>query len=233
MAIGLLAVGAKQLGSPALVSFTLAAFVGMIVSTPFLTDGGVRVFAATIPFFAIPFVFSVALLSPARWRPRRGLSEEARPPGARAPVALVMGLALVAIIVIAGPVAAALVSKPAVRMRTCPNGRSAKAFLGGEAVELVRDSADTDLGQFEIRRFDPQPLEIRGLLAGVRPGTTILSALDDRGVPYVAVIEGHQAAPRSSPLYLCGSRVSDETTRAASQLYGAPLNVFFGRPLNP
>jgi len=236
MSTAFLAAGTSRLRSPALLSFTLAVFAGMIVSTPFLADGtsGVRVFAATIPFLALPFVFSVVLLSPAQLhRSQLGPADQTATSRRRTPVALAIGLALVTIIVIAGPVAAALVSKPAVRTHTCPNGRPAKAFLGGEAVELVRDSSDSDLDQFKIGRFDPQQLEIGGLLAGLRPGTTILSALDDQGEPYIAVIEGHQTAPRSSPLYLCGSRVSDETTRASSELYGAPINVFLGRPLNP
>jgi hypothetical protein len=161
-----------------------------------------------------------------------GVNESQRP-RARIPISLAVGLALVAFIVIGGQVAAALVSSPEVHARTCPDGRPAKTFLGGEAVQLVRDSADRDLDQFKIRRFDPQQLEIRGLLASVQPGTTILSALDDHAVPYIVVIDGRQSAPRSSPLYLCGSKVSDATTRASAELYGAPLNVFVGRPLNP
>jgi hypothetical protein len=236
MVVAFLGIGVSRLRSPALVPFTLAAFVGMIVSTPFLADGtsGVRVFAATIPFLALPFMFSVALLTrPQLRRTQDGCVDEGQRARARLPIALVIGLALVAIIVIAGPLAAALVGKPAVRARSCPDGRPAKAFLGGEAVQLVRDSADRDLDQFKIGRFDPQQLEIRDLLANVRPGDTILSALDDHGAPYIAVVEGRQSAPRSSALYLCGSRVSDATTRTSAEIYGAPLNVFVGRPLNP
>jgi hypothetical protein len=235
MVAAFVGVGASRLGSPALVAFTLAAFVGMIVSTPFLADGtsGVRVFAATLPFLALPFMFSVTLLTrPQLRRRQRSDMNEGQRPSARVPAALTTGLALVAIIVIAGPVAAALVGKPEVRAHTCPNGRPAKAFLGGESTELVRDSADRDLDQFKIGRFDPQQLEIRGLLAGVRPGTTILSAIDDHGVPYIVVVDGRQSAPRSSPLYVCGSKVSDATTRASAETYGAPLNVFVGRALN-
>jgi hypothetical protein len=236
MVVALVGAGASRLRSSALVSFTLAAFVGMIVSTPFLADGtsGVRVFAATIPFLALPFMLSVALVTRPQLRRSQGggVNESQRPP-ARIPIPLAVGLALVAFIVIAGPVAAALVSRPEVHARTCPDGRPAKAFLGGEAVQLVRDSADRDLDQFKIGRFDPQQLEIRGLLASVRPGTTILSALDAHAVPYIVVIDGRKSAPRSSPLYLCGSKVSDATTRASAELYGAPLNVFVGRPLNP
>jgi hypothetical protein len=230
------AAGASRLGSPALVSFTIAAFVGMIVSTPFLADGtsGVRVFAATIPFLALPFMFSVALLTrPQVQRAKDAYVNEGQRPHKRVPIPLAIGLALVAVIVIAGPLAAALVGKPEVRARSCPNGRPAKAFLGGESVQLVRDSADHDLDQFKIGRFDPQQLEIRGLLASVRPGMTLLSAIDDRGAPYIVVIDGRQSAPHSSTLYLCGSKVSDATTRASAETYGAPLNVFFGRPLNP
>jgi hypothetical protein len=235
MVVAFIAAGASRLGSPALVSFTLAAFVGMIVSTPFLADGtsGVRVFAATLPFLALPFVFSVALLTRPQLRQgQQGCVNEARRPGERVPAALAIGVALVAVIVIVGPVAAALVGEPEVRARNCPNGRPAKAFLGGEAVQLVRDSADRDLDQFKLGRFDPQQLEIRGLLTGVRPGTTILSTLDDHGVPYIAVIGGHQSAPRSSILYVCGSKVGDATTRASAEIYGAPLNVFVGRALD-
>jgi hypothetical protein len=234
MTAAVLARGARRLGSPALVSFTLATFVGMIVSTPFLADGtsGVRVFAATIPFLALPFVFAVALLSrpmPTQTR----LAEKSVPSRVRVPAALAIGVALVATIVFAGPVAAAFVSRPDIDARTCPDGRAAKAFLGGEAVELVRDHDDRSLDQFKVGRFDAQQLEVRGLLAGVRPGATILSALDKRGAPYLVVIDGRRSAPRSSVLYLCGSRVSDPSTRAASQTYGAPINVFYGRPLNP
>jgi hypothetical protein len=178
-------------------------------------------------------MFSVALLTrPQVQRSQGGGVNGGQRPRARIPIPLAIGLALVAIIVIAGPLAAALVSKPEVRARNCPSGRPAKAFLGGEAVQLVRDSADRDLEQFKIRRFDPQQLEIRGLLASVKPGTTILSAIDGRGVPYIVVIDGRQSAPRSSPLYMCGTKVSDATTRASAEIYGAPLNVFFGRPLN-
>jgi hypothetical protein len=236
MVVAFIAAGVSRLGSPALVAFTIAAFVGMIVSTPFLADGtsGVRVFAATSPFLALPFTFAVALLNRPQLRRGQGSRvNEAGNPRMRIPLALTIGLALVAIIVIAGPVAAALVGRPDVRAHNCPDGRPAKAFLGGEAVQLVRDSADRDVDQFEIGRFDPQQIEIRGLLASVRPGETILSAFDDRGEPYIAVIEGRQSAPRSSVLYLCGSRVSDATTRASAETYGAPLNVFVGRPLNP
>jgi hypothetical protein len=228
--------GAARLGTPVLVSFTLAAFLGMIASTPFLADGtsGVRVFAATIPFLALPFMFSVVVLTGPRPQARQGgFMSEGRRARPRVPAALVLGLTLVALIVIAGPIAAALVSKPEVRARDCPDGRPAKAFVGGEAIELVPDSADRDLEQFKIARFDPQQLEVRGLLGDVQPRTTMLSALDGHSAPYLAVIPGHQSAPRSSPLYLCGSKVSDATTRAAAETYGAPLNVFFGRPLNP
>jgi len=237
MVVAFLGAGASRLRSPALVGFALAAFVGMIVSTPFLADGtsGVRVFAATIPFLALPFMFSVARLTQPQLRRTRGggVDEHPQETRARIPLPLAVGLALVAIIVIAGPLAAALVSKPEVHAQSCPDGRPAKAFLGGEAVQLVRDSADRDLDQFKIGRFDPQHLEIRGLLASVRPGTTILSALDDHAVPYVVVIDAHTSAPRSSPLYLCGSKVSDATTRVSAEIYGAPLNVFVGRPLKP
>jgi hypothetical protein len=235
MVMAFVTVGASRLGSPVLVWFALAALVGMIVSTPFLADGtsGVRVFAATVPFLALPFMFSVALLTRPRLPPSPGSrANEMQRPRARIPAALAIGLALVAISVIGGPLAAALVSKPEVRAHTCPDGRPAKAFLGGEGVQLVQDSADRDLDQFKIGRFDPQQLEIRGLLASVRPGTSILSALDDDAVPYIVVIEGRQSAPRSSPLYVCGSSVSDATTRASAETYGAPLNVFVGRPLN-
>jgi hypothetical protein len=234
VSIALLARGAERIGSPALVSFTLAVFVGMIVSIPFLADGtsGVRVFAATIPFLALPFVLSVTVLSRNRGRSERGRLDEARAPRASTPLALVIGVALVAVIVIAGPVAAALVTRPDVRAHTCPDGRPAKAFLGGEGVTLVQDAEDRDLEQFKFHRFDAQQLEIRGLLAGVRAGTTVLSTADDQGVPYIAVIEGLRSASRSSVLYLCGSTVSDATTRASSEVYGAPLNVFVGRPLN-
>jgi hypothetical protein len=236
MATALLAAGASRLRSPALVSFTLAVFAGMIVSTPFLADGtsGVRVFAATIPFLALPLVFSVVLLSPRqRSQVPIGPPHDPLTRRARTPLALVVGLALVAIIVIAGPVASAFVGKPDARAHDCPDGRPAKAFRGGEAVQLVTDSADRDLDQFKIGRFDAQQLEIRGLLASAQPGTTILSAADDHDAPYIAVVEGRQSAPRSSILYLCGSKVSDATTRASSEIYGAPLNVFVGRPLNP
>jgi hypothetical protein len=236
MVAAVLARGTARLRSPALVSFTLAAFFGMIVSTPFLSDGtsGVRVFAATIPFFALPFVLSVAVLSPRM----HGTSDDKRAPDSPAPkggapIALVIGLALVAVVVIGGPVAAAFVSKPAVRDRTCPDGRPAKAFIGGEAVQLVSDSADRDLDQFKISRFDPGQLDIRGLLAGARPGDTIMSVLDDHGATYIVVVPGRRSAPRSAPLYLCGSKVSDATTRSSAELYGAPLNVFVGRPLEP
>jgi hypothetical protein len=235
MVVAFVAAGASRLRSPSLVGFTLAAFVGMIVSTPFLADGtsGVRVFAATIPFLALPFMLSVVLVTRPQLRRSQGEGvNESQRPRARVPIPLAVGLALVAFIVIGGPVAAALVSRPEVNARTCPDGRPAKAFLGGEAVQLVRDSADRDLDQFKIGRFDPQQLEIRGLLTGVRPGTTILSALDDHGVPYIAVVAGHQSAPRSSILYLCGSKVGDATTRASAEIYGAPLNVFVGRALN-
>jgi hypothetical protein len=229
-------VGVRRAGARSLVWFTLAAFIGMIVSTPFLADGtsGVRVFAATIPYLALPFVFAVTTLSSAQARRRQQDGEdEGRRPGARVPAALAIGLTLVALIVIAGPVAAALVGKPGIRARSCPDGRPAKAFVGGEASELVRDSADRDLDQFKISRFDPVQLEIRGLLAGVRPGTTILSALDGNAVPYIVIIEGRHSAPRSSPVYLCGSKISDATTRASAETYGAPLNVLAGRRLNP
>ncbi|HZA52447.1 MAG TPA: hypothetical protein VE549_17000, partial [Myxococcaceae bacterium] len=116
MVVVFVAVGASRLGSPALVSFTLAAFVGMIVSTPFLADGtsGVRVFAATIPLLALPFAFSVALL--ARRRPGGGEGGdrviEGRRSGPRVPAALAIGSALVIVIVIGGPLAAALVGRP-------------------------------------------------------------------------------------------------------------------------
>ena len=226
--VAFVVLGTARVKSPAW-EFALVSLAGIALSLSLTTirDIGPRVYAATVPFFALFFAGAVAIIA----RFIRG-APTATPPLAkrsrlRSWVPVAVGATIVAITVFATPLATATVSKPEVRSRTCPDGRRAVAFTGGVAVHLVpnKPNAESELDDIDLAQFSPDSLEIAGLLQGLPPGVTILQALPVGRHPelVLTVVDGYVDPPGRSVLYLCGrTRVADPE---------GVLPVFFGTPL--
>jgi hypothetical protein len=210
-------------------NFALVSFAAIAVSIPLTTvrDAGPRVYAATVPFFALTFAGAAAILD-------RLVVGAHEPAPARAPrlsktswVPVTVGGSIIAVVLFATPVAMATVTKPEVHPRTCPDGRRPVAFTGGVAVHLVANEprAEDELDDLDLARFSPEAIEIAGSLQGLPPRTTILQALRLGKPPYfvLAVVDGLVDAPGRTVLYLCGE------TRATAPAVDLP--VFFGAPL--
>lgn len=239
--LGFVVVGTDRLQADRQLRLALAAMVAVVACLPFLGVDTVRVFAAAMPFLALPLALAVGALAragpPARLRTTAVEDRVARPGGGTGP--LVTGGVLVGAILLGTPVAMATVDRPALPDRRCPDGRAAEPLLGGVALRVGPDStglqANVDqvsLGEFtrQLSNFAPVP---SNHLAGITGPVTLVGGLRADGFDRLAVVDADVRAPGSSPLYLCGDVRHDPLTDQTFTYFPQPLDLFRGRPLPP
>jgi hypothetical protein len=225
--LGFVVCGTERGGSP-LWKFAVVSYAGIVVSLGLTTirDIGPRVYAATVPFFALAFASTVAVFARSIAGAHAAAPSRARQASTRSWSPIVLAGSIIVITVLATPVAMGTVSQPEVQPRTCPDGRRAVAFSGGVAVRLVGNDprAEGELDELDLAQFSPYALEVATLLQGVQPPVTILQASRLGKAPNIllTVVEGFVEAPGRSVLYLCGQRRFDPVSN---------LPVFFGTPL--
>jgi hypothetical protein len=232
-------VGSARLLSSTHAGFLLVAMVGVVLSVPLIGLDGSRVLAATAPLMTLPLAIAVSVLA-------RGTDQvPAQPVGTAAGgnrwSPAILGAAVVAVAVLGAPLAAAAVEKPRVAGRSCPDGRRAHALLGASSVRIVDDATNADGGLDTIDIEDaltdvaimPGLAVVRDL---IRPGTTIVAGVNERGDDRIVFLTGNVRASGSSVLHFCGDELGDNISAVFTLgFWPKPVTFAFmtGTPLVP
>ena len=225
--VAYLGLGTARLASP-LRSYMAVSAAAIALSVPFvpLIDAGTRVFAATLPFFALPIVGAVALLDRALAR------AEAKDPAKRAripqrtwwPVAVSGGIAVATFV--GAPLVAVAAGHPKASVRTCPSGDKEFTFTGGVAAHLVApDTPQASIEDSDLAAFPATAGAVGTSIEKLSPGTTLFAGflLDrNRLEPQVIAIDGVVEPPGRDQLMLCGRVRRDPATG---------VRILFARPL--
>ncbi|MDQ6948819.1 MAG: hypothetical protein M3256_21815, partial [Actinomycetota bacterium] len=225
--VALMVVGTGRLVERSLCSMTLAAFAGLALSTPFIGVDSTRVFAAVLPFAALPFVLATQALARTPWAFAVRAGEPATAPPTE-PVArsvdssvgvrstdpwwpLAAGGGLMALVLLGTPVAMAVVAGPDTPVRRCPDGQQAEPMVGGVSVRVVNTppGAARRLDELPLATFSKNVHALAGpfpanQLARITGPATVIFGVTARGDDRIAMVDGDVAAPRSGVLYLCG-----------------------------
>ncbi len=171
-------------------SFLLAAFVGILFSVPFLPpiDGGIRIYASTMPFvYAVPALAMAAVLPP--------LPSESNGPSYSVPAAAFAGVLCFLIVLV--PVAIRyLTPNPAATAPSCPVGQN--PFVAdvsvGSYVDLVPGGAGNCGRLPEVCLVDFERLSAGNDPSDIAVFDQIASAVDSSPVRVFAannLIDGH------------------------------------------
>jgi hypothetical protein len=221
--------------------FAAVALATIAVIMPILGDDTVRIFAVTVPFLALSFALAVAVIERGPFAPHVSVTAPAAPmPGTSrlgwAPA--LIGAALAATAVIAAPVAAAAINKPATPAGSCPDGHEAAPIVGGAGVHLVgnQPGAESKLNELEVQKVLRSPvterLQEEAVFGPIHPNTTVISGLNKNGHDRIAFVDGAVSAPERSVLYLCGATISDSDSNAMLRWSAVPIDVFAGTPID-
>jgi hypothetical protein len=171
----------------------LFVMVGVFVSAPFLSEGGARVFAATMPYIAVCPAMGLFFLSSSGRQHGETAGLGAPPAGSSSAAApwpwdaLLAGSSL-ALLSVAGPMlAVALYDRPKFEQPICENGlRPAIIRLGEGAVFLKilpeNSEAPTHVPEIRYQDYMADPSfgnnEIASVLREIRPGSWIILGYD-------------------------------------------------------
>lgn len=235
--LAFIVVGTDRLARCAPLSMCVVSLVACLASAPLLgaDNDSARNFAASIPIMALPLALAVGALGRRRTTeppPESRTANEAAGRG-RAWAPALVGAGVLSVALIGAPIAAALVEKPSIAERRCPDGTVAHAFVAGVAVRVDAEGSRTEnrLDGQDINAVEPYmtgslslgPSEAAGP-SGAGRVRTLLSAIDANGNDRIAYIDGAVDAPRNSVLYLCGR---EETTGLSAVLSA----VFWPKPV--
>lgn len=235
--LAFIVVGTDRLASCTPLSMCVVSLAACVASAPLLgaDNDSARNFAASVPIMALPLAVAVGALTRRRTAepPPESLTADEATGRPRAWAPALVGAGMLSVALIGAPIAAALVEKPLIAERRCPDGTVAHAFLGGVAVRLDRDGSRVENGidGQDITAVEPY---VTGALSlgpveaadptGAGRVTTLLSVIDANGNDRIAHVDGAVDAPGDSVLYLCGR---EETTGLSAVL----STVFWPKPV--
>jgi hypothetical protein len=237
--IAFIIVGTQRLRVDRQLWLAVVALATVAVIMPILGYDTTRLFAAAVPFLALSVALAVAVIERAPVpRGARVTAPAAPKPEGRglrwAP--LLLGGAVAAVAVIAAPIAAAAIDKPATPAQTCPDGRRAETLMGGSAVRLVEPSAQSDLDELDVQHVTSSPvtkwLQKESVFGPIRANTTFVGGLNQRGHDRFAFVDGAVSAPGRSVLYLCGETISDSVSNGVLRWSAVPVDVVAGTPID-
>jgi hypothetical protein len=227
--------------SPRQRTFVLAALAGCAATLPLIGAEYLdsrRTVGATIPFLALPLGFAAAVLAgPAGAASGEPSGSSRRDHQRRGWSAVAVGGGVVAVTLVGAPVAAALVDRPSVAARPCPDGGPAQAFFGGVATHVVSRDAEAnrldELASAAVLATAPTlaypPEDPDATLP-----RTILSAITQEGNDRIAYVRGVVSASGTSVLYLCGRDTQDPISIAFTHYFWpkpVTFAFFVGSPL--
>jgi hypothetical protein len=225
--------GSARLKLASHVGVVLAVMVGVVITLPLIGLDTTRALAATAPLLALPLALAVAVLT------RGGTAREPSPePSGPRWSPVVLGTALVVVALVGAPLAAAVVDRPQVVERACPDGSRAQALLGASSVRIVENKAaagSVDAIDVESATRDlEQGLGLDVIKELVRPGTTIAAGQNQRGGDRIVLLTG-PAEASGGVVYFCGGDLGDHTSAAFSRFWPRPVDFAFmtGTPLAP
>jgi hypothetical protein len=236
--VAFIVVGTRRLSLPRHLWLTVVALASIALSMPVLGLDTVRIFAAAVPFLAVPFAVAVAVIGrlplgrhrtecPASVAPKRESPGQTWLP-------VLIGGTLAVFAVVGAPIAAVAVAKPPAQPRMCADGQRAEPLIGGVAVRLVgteRSGAD-DLDEVKISDVTSastvRGLQERGVFGRIHAPMTVVGGVTERGHDRIAFVDGAVSATRDSVLYLCGRVVSDASSNPVLKEWPVPLDVFAG-----
>lgn len=199
-------------------AFLAAGALGIVASVPLLTDGGLRVYAATIPISALLVGVGVSLIieKVKRCAPSRP------PPDTLWPHAsVVFGLCLAALVV-AGPlVTKALSHRPQLAEAPCPDGQDVAyvRVARGSAIHIVGDSTISQarvpqvrLGDFLSTMVRDAPPRLAEEISQAGPCTTMLSPLNLKdGSPVYYLLADTRMMPKQPGIIRACGKYSTQT----------------------
>jgi hypothetical protein len=236
--VAFILVGTRRLSLPRHLWLTVVALASIAVSMPILGLDTVRIFAAAVPFLAVPFAVAVAVIG--RVPVRR---DEPESTASVAPkreslgqtwLPVLIGGALTVLAVVGAPIAAVAVAKPAAQPRMCADGQRAEPLIGGVAVRLVGTDRSGGDGLDEVKISDVtsastvRGLQQRGVFGRIHAPVTVVGGITERGHDRIAFVNGAVSATGDSVLYLCGTLVSDASSNPVLKEWPVPLDVFAG-----
>jgi hypothetical protein len=237
--VAFILVGTERLRVDRQLWLAVVALATVAVMMPILGADTTRIFAAAVPFLALPAALAVAVIDRISLRPRHAT---VRPSAARnadtrgsrwAP--MVVGGAVAVVAVIGAPIAAVAIDKPATPTRICSDGHRAQPLIGGAAVRLVEPGAKSHLDELEASRVEDSPiiedLQDRHVFGRIQAHVTVIGGLTQRGHDRIAFVDGAVSAPRRSVLYLCGRTISDSESNDMLRPSAVPIDVFAGTPI--
>ncbi len=216
--VAFIVVGTERLRIDRQLWLAVVALATVAVIMPILGYDTTRLFAAAVPFLALSVALAVAVIErvPVPTGARVTAPAAPKPEGRALRWApLLLGGAVAAVAVIAAPIAAAAIDKPAIPAQTCPDGRRAEPLIGGSAVRLVEPSAKSDLDELDVQHVTSSPvtkwLQKESVFGPIRANTTFMGGLNQRGHDRFAFVNG--AGERARTLSSLPVRRDDQRQR--------------------
>jgi len=237
--VAFILVGTQRLRVDRQLGLVVASLATIAVIMPVLGYDTTRLFAAAVPFLAVSFAIAITVIDRAPLP--KGARVTAPAPPERESRALrwaplLVGGAVAVVAVAGAPIVAAAIDKPAMSAQTCPDGRRAETLIGGSAVRLVEPGAKNELDELDVHHVADSPvtkwLQTEAVFGPIRPGTTFIGGLSQRGYDRFAFVDGTVSAPGTSALYLCGSTISDSKSNGVLRWSAVPVDVFAGTPID-
>ena len=206
-------------------SFIFASAMGILLSVPFLPpwDAGVRIYAVTIPFFALLPALGLAFV--AKNRQWRRLVQVPNPQ--EQPYLLWFGLSL-ALLTFGGAITTKILSHPPQFAEiSCPAGQEAVYFRysAGSSLHLVADSVRKsyvpNIRVSDFRKMldrylekDPRVPELTKELDRLKPNTVLINKIDLKSGKILWVIADHEILPPENGLVgACGQRTQNAAVK--------------------
>lgn len=230
--VAFLVIGTDRLACRAHLSFTVAALAALVGSIPIIGIDGARLFAPAIGFLALPLALAVAAIvaelsahdALPRLEPHRSNTSSWLP--------LAVGGGLVAVLLVGTPLAMAIVDKPRVPARACPDGRRAEPLFGGVKVHLVDSGAASQSGIDRLPLASARQGEAFDLIPAfnqvVTGPMTLVVGVTATGADRFAFLRGEVGQVGDVPLQLCGETVRDASSEALYAYLPHPFDFFVG-----
>jgi hypothetical protein len=236
--VAFILVGTARLSLRRHLWLAVVALATVAVSMPVLGLDTVRIFAAAVPFLAVPFAVAVAVIGHVQLGRDKTESPAAVAPKRESPgqtwLPVLIGGALAVLAVVGAPIAAVAVAKPAPQPRMCADGQLAQPLIDGVAVRIVgtERSGGRELDEVKISDVTSAStvlgLQQRGVFGRIHAPMTVVAGITERGHDRIAFVDGSVSATGDSVLYLCGRVVSDASSNPVLKEWPVPLDVFAG-----
>ena len=206
-------------------SFIFASAIGILLSVPFLPpwDAGVRIYAVTIPFFALLPALGLAFLAERRWRRLVQVPNIKEQPF----LLWFFGLTL-ALLTFGGAITTKILSHPPQFAEiSCPAGQEAVYFRysAGSSLHLVADSVRKsyvpNIRVSDFRKMldqylekDPRVPELTKELGRLNPNTVLINKIDLKSGRMLWVIADREILPPENGLVgACGQRTQNAAVK--------------------